>query len=54
MLMAWTGDTDKADMGRALVLAASSVITASAASFILGLVTLGIFVLYLLYLLQVL
>ena len=38
MLMAWTGDTNKADVSRALVLAASSVITASAASFILGLV----------------
>ena len=36
MAMAWLGDTERADLDRMLELTASSVITASAASFILG------------------
>ena len=36
MVMAWLGDSDRVELGRVLVLTASSVITASAASFILG------------------
>ena len=36
MAMAWLGDTERADLERMVVLTASSVITASAASFILG------------------
>ena len=36
MTMAWLGDAERASLERMLVLTASSVITASAASFILG------------------
>ena len=36
MAMAWLGDSERAGLERMLVLTASSVITASAASFILG------------------
>ena len=42
MMMAWTEDTDTADSHKALVLAASSIVTASAASFILGIVMVGV------------
>ena len=42
MMMAWTEDTDSADSHKALVLAASSIVTASAASFILGIVMVGV------------
>ena len=42
MLMAWAGDLDRAEAGRGLVLAASSVITASLASFLLGLVMVAV------------
>ena len=42
MLMAWAGDLDRAEVGRGLVLAASSVITASLASFLLGLVMVAV------------
>ena len=42
MLMAWAGDLDRAELGRGLVLAASSVITASLASFLLGLVMVAV------------
>ena len=38
MLMAWLVDLDRVDMSRGLIMCASSVITASAASFILGIV----------------
>jgi len=38
MAMAWLGDLDRIDLGRGLVMCASSVVTASAASFILGIV----------------
>jgi len=38
MLMAWVGDPDRVDMARGLVMCASSVVTASAASFILGII----------------
>ena len=36
MAMAWLGDSERADLERMVVITASSVITASAASFILG------------------
>ena len=36
MAMAWLGDLERVDLDRMLELTASSVITASAASFILG------------------
>ena len=42
MVMAWAGDLDRAEVGRGLVLAASSVITASLASFLLGLVMVAV------------
>ena len=42
MVMAWAGDLDRAEAGRGLVLAASSVITASLASFLLGLVMVAV------------
>jgi len=42
MMMAWLGDIDRVDIGRALILTSSSVVTASAASFILGLVMLAV------------
>ena len=42
MLMAWAGDLNRAEAGRGLVLAASSVITASLASFLLGLVMVAV------------
>ena len=42
MTMSWLGDTDRADLSRGLLLLASSVITASAASFLLGLVMVGV------------
>jgi len=38
MLMAWLGDWEKVDMAKALLMCASSVVTASLASFILGIV----------------
>jgi len=38
MVMAWLRDLDRMDLGRGLVKCASSVVTASAASFILGIV----------------
>jgi len=38
MLMAWLGDLTKVDIGKGLIMCASSVVTASAASFILGIV----------------
>ena len=38
MLMAWLVDLDRVDMERGLIMCASSVVTASAASFILGIV----------------
>jgi len=38
MMMAWMGDIERIDMARGLVMCASSVVTASAASFILGIV----------------
>lgn len=42
MTMAWLGDAERASLERMLVLTASSVITASAASFILGLVMVAV------------
>jgi len=38
MMMAWMGDIERIDMARGLIMCASSVVTASAASFILGIV----------------
>ena len=38
MLMAWLGDPDRVDLTRGLIMCASSVVTASAASFILGII----------------
>ena len=38
MLMAWLGDWERVDLAKALLMCASSVVTASLASFILGIV----------------